>query len=50
MEFDIIAYWNALAAKAGDTRTWNQLPLQSQQMIIASVNQLLMVLHDKTAR
>jgi len=50
MEFSVITYWNAIAKKAGDTRTWDQLPLQSQQMVIQSINMLLMVLTDKTAR
>lgn len=48
MEFNVIAYWNAIAAKAGDTRTWMELPLQSQQMVIQSINMMLMVLQDNT--
>jgi hypothetical protein len=48
MNFDIIAYWQAIAAKTGDTRTWNQLPPQHQNAVVQSVNMLLMVLTDKT--
>lgn len=47
---DVITYWNAIAAKAGDTRKWDNLPLQHQQMVIQSINMLLMVLQDTTAR
>ena len=48
MNFDVALYWQAIAAKAGDTRTWDQLPLQHQQQVIASINMLLQVLHDGT--
>lgn len=48
MEFCVKTYWQAIAAKAGDTRTWDQLPLQHQQQVIASINMLLQVLHDGT--
>ena len=48
MEFNVIAYWQAIAAKAGDPRTWDQLQLQHQQQVIASINMLLQVLHDGT--
>lgn len=47
MNFDVIAFWNAIAAKAGDTRKWEQLPPQHQQMVVQSINMLLMVLTDK---
>lgn len=40
----IIEYWNALAAKAGDNRSWNQLPIEQQHVVITSVNLLLKVL------
>ena len=50
MEFNVVQYWQAIAAKAGDTRTWDNLPLQHQQMVIQSINILLQVLHDKTTR
>lgn len=46
MNFDVQAYWQAIAAKAGDTRTWHQLGPQEQAMVISSINQLLMVLHN----
>lgn len=48
MEFNVIAYWQAIAAKAGDNRTWHQLPPQHQNLVIQSINMLLMVLNDKT--
>ncbi|ASJ79219.1 hypothetical protein P26059A_0067 [Curvibacter phage P26059A] len=50
MEFSVVAYWQAIAAKAGDTRSWDQLPLQHQQQVIASINMLLQVLHDPSKR
>lgn len=49
MNFNVEQYWQAISAKAGDNRTWHQLPPQHQQMIVQSVNMLLMVLTDKTA-
>jgi hypothetical protein len=48
MNFNVEEYWAAVAKKAGDTRTWHQLPQQHQQMVIQSINMLLMVLTDKT--
>lgn len=50
MEFNVQAYWQAIAAKAGDTRSWDQLPLQHQQQVITSINLLLQVLHDLAKR
>ena len=41
---DVETYWNAIAAKAGDNRKWNDLHLQLQSIVINSINQLLMVL------
>ena len=41
---DVIKYWNALAAKTGDPRTWDNLERQLQDHVIQSVNILLFVL------
>jgi hypothetical protein len=48
MNFNVEEYWAAVAKKAEDNRTWHQLPPQHQQMVIQSINMLLMVLTDKT--
>lgn len=50
MEFSVQAYWQAIAAKAGDNRSWDQLPLHLQQTVISSINMLLQVLHDPSKR
>lgn len=47
MNFNVEEYWKAIAAKAGDSRTWHQLPPQHQIAVVNSINQLLMVLTDK---
>jgi hypothetical protein len=46
MNFNVIEYWNAIKAKSGDSRHWNDLDLGAQQMIIQSINLLLTVLHS----
>lgn len=46
MNFNVIDYWNAIKAKSGDSRFWNDLDLQQQQMVINSINLLLMVLSN----
>lgn len=45
MNFNVIDYWNAIKAKSGDSRHWNDLEPQLQQMVIQSINMLLQVLH-----
>lgn len=45
--FDVIQYWNAIAAKANDTRKWSELGLINQQLVINSINQLIQVLGSK---
>lgn len=40
-------YWQALAEKAGDNRTWQQLRIQEQHVVITSINMLLSVLQVK---
>ena len=47
-ENDVAKYWEAIAAKAGDNRKWNNLPRQLQDAVIHSINILLMVLSTKT--
>ena len=42
---DVSNYWEAIAAKFGDTRKWNDLTLQQQQVVIQSINALMAVLH-----
>lgn len=44
MNFDVIKYWDAIRAKTGDSRQWNSLQPQEQQMVVSSINQLLFVL------
>ena len=44
---DVIAYWNAIAAKVGDTRKWEDLHPQHQIAVVQSINMLLQVLHEK---
>jgi hypothetical protein len=41
---DIEIYWNAIAAKAGDSRKWNDLERQLQDIVTSSVNRLIFVL------
>lgn len=43
---EVEIYWNAIAAKAGDRRTWYELQLIEQQMIVQSINLLLDVLRN----
>ena len=45
MNSDVSNYWEAIAAKFGDTRKWNDLTLQQQQVVIQSINALMAVLH-----
>ena len=44
MNFNVIEYWNAIKAKSGDSRNWNDLETQYQHMVVQSINQLLLVL------
>lgn len=44
MNFNVIDYWNAIKAKSGDSRNWNDLHPSHQHMIVQSINQLLLVL------
>lgn len=44
MSFDVIKYWDAIRAKTGDSRHWNSLLLQEQQMMIQSINLMIQVL------
>jgi len=44
---EVEIYWNAIAAKAGDTRKWSELGLINQQLVINSINQLIQVLGSK---
>lgn len=45
MNSDVSNYWEAIADKFGDTRKWNDLTLQQQQVVIQSINALMAVLH-----
>lgn len=40
-------YWQRIAEKAGDTRTWNDLTPNQQHIVIQSINMMLFVLGDK---
>ena len=44
MNFDVIKYWDAIKGKTGDSRHWNDLGLQNQQLVIDSINRLIHVL------
>ena len=44
MNFEVIKYWDAIRAKTGDSRHWNSLQPQEQQMMIQSINLLIQVL------
>lgn len=44
MKSEIEIYWEAIAAKFGNTREWTNLHPQEQHMIIQSVNLLFAVL------
>jgi hypothetical protein len=41
---DVEKYWQAIAARTGDSRAWHELKPQEQQMIVQSVNFVLAVL------
>lgn len=43
---DVEVYWKQIAAKANDPRTWQMLSGQEQQMIVQSINLILMVLNN----
>ena len=40
-------YWQALADKAGDKRSWHDLRVQEQHVVITSINMLFSVLQVK---
>lgn len=44
MNFDVIKYWDAIKDKTNDSRRWNSLQPQEQQMIVQSINLLIQVL------
>ena len=44
MNFNVLDYWNAIKEKTGDSRHWNDLGLQNQQLVIDSINRLIHVL------
>ena len=43
---DVEKYWNTIAAKSNDPRRWSNLSPQEQQMVIQSINLMLMVLNN----
>lgn len=43
---DVEVYWSSIAAKANDPRTWQMLSGQEQQMVVQSINLILMVLNN----
>ena len=49
MKSSVELYWQRIAEKAGDTRTWNDLTPQQQHIVINSINALLFVLGDNNA-
>ena len=44
---DVEVYWNKIAEKAGDSRTWHDLSPRHQHYVLQSINALLFVLGDK---
>ena len=44
---EVEQYWQAIAAKAGDPRSWNDLNHQEQVLIIQSINMILAVLNNR---
>jgi hypothetical protein len=40
-------YWQALADKSGDNRSWHELRVQEQHIVITSINMLLSILQIK---
>lgn len=42
---EVAIYWEAIAAKAGDNRTWDDLRIQEQHVIMTSINMILQVLN-----
>lgn len=44
---DVEKYWNNIAVKASDPRRWSDLAPQEQQMVIQSINLMLMVLNNR---
>lgn len=45
---DVERYWQAIATKAGDRRTWNDLNIQEQHLVIQSINIMLAVLNNRS--
>jgi len=44
MNFDVIKYWEVIRVKTNDSRSWHDLGLQNQQLVIDSINRLIHVL------
>lgn len=44
---EVEIYWQALADKAGDNRSWHDLRVQEQHVVMTSINMLLSVLQIK---
>lgn len=47
---NIEIFWQRIAEKAGDTRTWHELPLQFQQMVIQGWNSIAFVLDNPNTK
>ena len=45
MQSDVEQFWDAVAAKFGDNRKWQDLTPQQQHVIINGINHILAVLH-----
>ena len=41
---DVERFWNAVSAKFGDNRKWNQLNQMEQMQVLQGVNMILSVL------
>lgn len=44
---EVESFWEAIAAKAGDKRTWHDLRTQEQHVLITGINMILQVLQIK---
>lgn len=44
---EVEIYWDAIRAKSGDNRSWQQLSPRNQEIVIQSINALLFVLGDE---
>ena len=44
---EVEKYWEAIRSKTNDPRSWNDLHMQEQMLVIQSINLLLMVMNNR---